>query len=198
MENNKNNNNNNNNNNKNNVVGHGSGSSLDHLFGPRDSPSASASSSSSSAGLFNSIFPPPSTVLGRERKRDLGNQFGSGKYEKSVLPSTMVARKIILPGRLGPLNRNIFSIMMEVKMIQMEIIQTVLQEEIGGRQFRETGTLLSCAAAQGLSLSTNADGFFPHTPVAPSTPSIPHMPWITRKRRHITRVLFLEANSTFS
>ncbi|XVF83801.1 hypothetical protein PTKIN_Ptkin16aG0521800 [Pterospermum kingtungense] len=39
-----------------------SSSSLDHLFGPKDS----SSSSSSSSGIFGSIFPPPSTVLGRD------------------------------------------------------------------------------------------------------------------------------------
>ncbi|XWS65920.1 hypothetical protein CRYUN_Cryun05aG0155200 [Craigia yunnanensis] len=35
--------------------------SLDHLFGPKDS----SSSSSSTSGIFGTIFPPPSTVLGR-------------------------------------------------------------------------------------------------------------------------------------
>ncbi|KAG6670184.1 uncharacterized protein LOC122291621 [Carya illinoinensis] len=43
---------------------------LDHLFGPKNP-------SSSSSGLFGSIFPPPSTVLGRDSSR---NQGGSGKY----------------------------------------------------------------------------------------------------------------------
>ncbi|XP_062092577.1 uncharacterized protein LOC133798351 [Humulus lupulus] len=61
--------------NKKQVGGHGS-SSLDHLFGPKDS------STSSSTGLFGSIFPPPSTVLGKEKKRDHGNQAGGGKYER--------------------------------------------------------------------------------------------------------------------
>ncbi|KAK6227906.1 hypothetical protein SCA6_000246 [Theobroma cacao] len=35
--------------------------SFDHLFGPKDS-----SSSSSTSGIFGTIFPPPSTVLGRD------------------------------------------------------------------------------------------------------------------------------------
>ncbi|XP_041004262.1 uncharacterized protein LOC121249573 [Juglans microcarpa x Juglans regia] len=43
---------------------------LDHLFGPKNPSSASS-------GLFGSIFPPPSTVLGRDSSR---NQGGSGKY----------------------------------------------------------------------------------------------------------------------
>ncbi|XP_030451905.1 uncharacterized protein LOC115673802 isoform X1 [Syzygium oleosum] len=60
--------------------------SLDHLFGPKDSFSPSS-------GSFGSIFPPPSTVLGRinnhsrsetyigsPRNPDLGNQVGSWKY----------------------------------------------------------------------------------------------------------------------
>ncbi|EXC19362.1 hypothetical protein L484_010379 [Morus notabilis] len=71
--------NNNNNNNNKNVVGHGY-SSLDYLFGPKDS--SNSASSSSTTGLFGSIFPPPSTVHGRENKRHLGNQLGSSKYEK--------------------------------------------------------------------------------------------------------------------
>ncbi|XVE52593.1 hypothetical protein DITRI_Ditri02bG0134400 [Diplodiscus trichospermus] len=36
--------------------------SLDHLFGPKDS----SSSSSSTSGLFGTIFPPPSTMQGRD------------------------------------------------------------------------------------------------------------------------------------
>ncbi|PON56530.1 hypothetical protein PanWU01x14_180980 [Parasponia andersonii] len=60
------------------VAGHGS-SSLDHLFGPKDV----SSSTSSTTGLFGTIFPLPSAVLGKEKKRDLANQVGSGKNEKS-------------------------------------------------------------------------------------------------------------------
>ncbi|XP_021904007.1 uncharacterized protein LOC110819198 isoform X2 [Carica papaya] len=48
--------------------------SLDQLFGPRDS----SSSSSSSSGIFGSIFPPPSTVLGR--KQDFPSQVGNARY----------------------------------------------------------------------------------------------------------------------
>ncbi|XP_048139721.1 uncharacterized protein LOC115738243 [Rhodamnia argentea] len=61
--------------------------SLDHLFGPKDSFTPSS-------GGFGSIFPPPSTVLGRinshsrsetfmvsPRNPDTGNQAGSCKYE---------------------------------------------------------------------------------------------------------------------
>lgn len=44
-------------------------STMDHLFGPKDPPSAS---SSSSTGLFGSIFPPPSTVLGRDSTHNRG------------------------------------------------------------------------------------------------------------------------------
>ncbi|KAK8593254.1 hypothetical protein V6N13_043144 [Hibiscus sabdariffa] len=40
----------------------GSSSSLDHLFGPK----VSSSSATSSTGLFGTIFPPPSVVLGRD------------------------------------------------------------------------------------------------------------------------------------
>ncbi|KAB2084930.1 hypothetical protein ES319_A05G367300v1 [Gossypium barbadense] len=36
--------------------------SLDHLFGPKDS----SSSSTTTTGLFGTIFPPPSVVLGRD------------------------------------------------------------------------------------------------------------------------------------
>ncbi|KAL4378369.1 hypothetical protein GQ457_02G022560 [Hibiscus cannabinus] len=39
-----------------------SSSSLDHLFGPK----VSSSSATSSTGLFGTIFPPPSVVLGRD------------------------------------------------------------------------------------------------------------------------------------
>ncbi|KAE8735152.1 Detected protein of unknown function [Hibiscus syriacus] len=46
--------------NKKQVSGSSSSSSLDHLFGPKNS------SSSSSTGLFGAIFPPPSVVLGRD------------------------------------------------------------------------------------------------------------------------------------
>ncbi|KAK3408811.1 uncharacterized protein LOC104421701 [Eucalyptus grandis] len=61
--------------------------SLDHLFGPKDSFSPSS-------GSFGSIFPPPSTVLGRTnnhsrsetfmgspRNPDSGNQASGCKYE---------------------------------------------------------------------------------------------------------------------
>ncbi|KAM6582341.1 hypothetical protein CsatB_009343 [Cannabis sativa] len=67
-------------NNKKQSGSHGS-SSLDHLFGPKDS----SSSTSASSGLyFGSIFPPPSTVLAKEKKRDhYGNQGGGSKYERS-------------------------------------------------------------------------------------------------------------------
>ncbi|GMY08112.1 hypothetical protein FCV25MIE_03351 [Fagus crenata] len=56
------------------VGGSSSSRSFDHLFGPKDPSSAS---SSSSTGIFGSIFPPPSTVLGRDSSH---NQGGSGKY----------------------------------------------------------------------------------------------------------------------
>ncbi|KAH7537472.1 hypothetical protein FEM48_Zijuj03G0096600 [Ziziphus jujuba var. spinosa] len=63
-------------------VGGSSNSSmtLDYIFGPKDS--AATVSSSSSTGLFGSIFPPPSTVLGRERKQDFGTQVVNSKYER--------------------------------------------------------------------------------------------------------------------
>ncbi|XP_050250635.1 uncharacterized protein LOC126697607 isoform X1 [Quercus robur] len=53
------------------VGGSSSSRSLDHLFGPKDPSSAS------STGVFGSIFPPPSTQLGRD---SFQNQGGSGKY----------------------------------------------------------------------------------------------------------------------
>ncbi|KAK9282750.1 hypothetical protein L1049_010971 [Liquidambar formosana] len=66
-------------------VGVSSSSITLDLFGPKDS-----SSSSSSTGLFGTVFPPPSTVLGRtsshsgfvgsSRKQDFGNQYGNAKY----------------------------------------------------------------------------------------------------------------------
>ncbi|GMY39335.1 hypothetical protein FCV25MIE_35005 [Fagus crenata] len=56
------------------VGGSSSFRSFDHLFGPKDPSSAS---SSSSTGIFGSIFPPPSTVMGRDSSH---NQGGSGKY----------------------------------------------------------------------------------------------------------------------
>ncbi|XP_059457444.1 uncharacterized protein LOC132187222 [Corylus avellana] len=61
--------------NKKQVGGSSSSMSFDHLFGPKDPSSAS---SSSSTGLFGSIFPPPSTVLGRDSSDQ--NQGGSCKY----------------------------------------------------------------------------------------------------------------------
>ncbi|KAJ9175796.1 hypothetical protein P3X46_014311 [Hevea brasiliensis] len=56
-------------------------SSLDHLFGPRDSSSSpsSSSSSSSSSSVFGSIFSPPSMGLGKDPSRIMGNQAGNGK-----------------------------------------------------------------------------------------------------------------------
>ncbi|XP_038892195.1 uncharacterized protein LOC120081420 isoform X1 [Benincasa hispida] len=51
-----------------------SSSSLDHIFGPVDSNSAS---STSTTGYFGSIFPPP--VVERARKKDVGNQVSSGE-----------------------------------------------------------------------------------------------------------------------
>ncbi|XP_019100738.1 PREDICTED: uncharacterized protein LOC104788867 [Camelina sativa] len=55
-----------------------SSSSLDHLFGPRVSPS---SSSSSTTGLFNSIFPPTST----ETQANLASRNGAAKYQPTNL-----------------------------------------------------------------------------------------------------------------
>ncbi|GKU92030.1 hypothetical protein SLEP1_g5812 [Rubroshorea leprosula] len=60
------------------TVGDSSSSSLDHLFGPKDS------SSSSSSGVFGSIFPPPSMVHGRDSAHSgiMGSHYhgGNGKY----------------------------------------------------------------------------------------------------------------------
>ncbi|KAG2723819.1 hypothetical protein I3843_02G164600 [Carya illinoinensis] len=63
-------------NNKKQVGVSSSSTTFDHLFGPKY-PS-SATSSSSTSGIFGSIFPPPSTVLGRDSTHD--NRGGSGKY----------------------------------------------------------------------------------------------------------------------
>ncbi|KAF3433595.1 hypothetical protein FNV43_RR24697 [Rhamnella rubrinervis] len=57
-----------------------SSSTLDHIFGPKNS--SSSASSSSTTGLFGSIFPPPSSVLGRQKKGDFGNQVENSKYER--------------------------------------------------------------------------------------------------------------------
>ncbi|XP_020540061.1 uncharacterized protein LOC105649193 isoform X1 [Jatropha curcas] len=56
-----------------------SASSLDHLFGPKDS---SSSSSSSSSSVFGSIFSPPSSSTGlrRDSAGIMGNQTGNIKY----------------------------------------------------------------------------------------------------------------------
>ncbi|KAF5453614.1 hypothetical protein F2P56_028507 [Juglans regia] len=62
-------------NNKKQVGVSSSSTTFDHLFGPKD-PS-SATSSSSTSGIFGSIFPPPSAVLGRDSTHNRG---GSGKY----------------------------------------------------------------------------------------------------------------------
>ncbi|CAK9323807.1 unnamed protein product [Citrullus colocynthis] len=51
-----------------------SSSSLDHIFGPMDSNSAS---STSTTGYFGSIFPPP--VVERESKKDVGHQVSTGE-----------------------------------------------------------------------------------------------------------------------
>ncbi|EEF38179.1 conserved hypothetical protein [Ricinus communis] len=51
-------------------------SSLDHLFGPKDS----SSSSSSSSSVFGSIFSPPSMGMGRDSAGIMGNQAGNSKY----------------------------------------------------------------------------------------------------------------------
>ncbi|GAV56834.1 hypothetical protein CFOL_v3_00376 [Cephalotus follicularis] len=69
------------------VGSYSSSASLDHLFGPRDS---SSSSSSSASGTFSSIFPRPSTVLGKDshhsgilgslQKHDSPNHVGAGIY----------------------------------------------------------------------------------------------------------------------
>ncbi|XP_050209269.1 uncharacterized protein LOC126659977 isoform X1 [Mercurialis annua] len=54
-------------------------SSLDHLFGPKDSSAASSSSS-----VFGSIFSSPSTGLGRDSAGIMGNQAGNSKYGNSA------------------------------------------------------------------------------------------------------------------
>ncbi|XP_059666334.1 uncharacterized protein LOC132312100 [Cornus florida] len=60
-------------------VGGSSSSFTVDLFGPKD-----VSPSSSSTGLFDSVFGPPSTGLGRDsshlRNQDLGSQYGNAKH----------------------------------------------------------------------------------------------------------------------
>uniref|UniRef100_A0A0R0EVE7 Uncharacterized protein n=1 Tax=Glycine max TaxID=3847 RepID=A0A0R0EVE7_SOYBN len=143
-------------------VGGGSSSSsftnFDHLFGPKD-PSTTSSSSTS---IFGSIFPPPSTVGGRDStKQDTGcKNYGAPvtkvKAALAVSPTTiillvpiiirmrqwspattvhqsiMVVKKII-PQEPGPLNPTIFLRKIRMMMIQMVMIQTVLQGGTGGK-----------------------------------------------------------------
>ncbi|GMI69719.1 hypothetical protein like AT2G39855 [Hibiscus trionum] len=54
-----------------------SSSSLDHIFGPK----VSSSSPSSSTGLFGTIFPPPSVVLGVGRDSTHSGIRGSWNYQ---------------------------------------------------------------------------------------------------------------------
>ncbi|XP_062157262.1 uncharacterized protein LOC133864848 [Alnus glutinosa] len=72
--------------NKKQVGGSSSSMTFDHLFGPKDPSSAS---SSSSTGLFGSIFPPPSTVPGRDYSH---NQGGSAKYGNPDVISTQISK----------------------------------------------------------------------------------------------------------
>ncbi|XP_020210669.1 uncharacterized protein LOC109795543 [Cajanus cajan] len=73
---------------------------FDHLFGPRDS----SSSTSSSSTLFGSIFPPPSSVGGREsRLQEVGSKnFGasgtqSNKGENSSRKNTNYQNETVEP-----------------------------------------------------------------------------------------------------
>ncbi|KAL4379894.1 hypothetical protein GQ457_02G022550 [Hibiscus cannabinus] len=131
-----------------------SSSSLDDLFGPK----VSSSSATSSTGLFGTIFPPSSVVLGRDSSHSgirgswnnqglahhgtygnpdhtteysKGQSSGTRNKDKTHL-STMEAKKIILQGRKPPSLPNTSKRVGE--MIQMEtILMVVPQEEIGGR-----------------------------------------------------------------
>ncbi|KAM1435011.1 hypothetical protein ACFX2I_043031 [Malus domestica] len=118
----------------------------------------------------DSIFPPvPSTGVGKERGRTLEIKLVSMgvqvfqiirvKTKPAKLPiciktklrihatsvhqSTMAAKKIIVQ-ELGPLNpiSSIFLRKMAVKTMQMGIMQTVLQEESGGKVHFITNCLL--------------------------------------------------------
>ncbi|KAM2021206.1 hypothetical protein ACFX16_043253 [Malus domestica] len=118
----------------------------------------------------DSIFPPvPSTGVGKERGRTLEIKLVSMgvqvfqiirvKTKPAKLPiciktklrihatsvhqSTMAAKKIIVQ-ELGPLNpiSSIFLRKMAVKTMQMGIMQTVLQEEAGGKVHFITNCLL--------------------------------------------------------
>lgn len=76
-----------------------SSTTFDHLFGPKHPSSVS---SSSSTGLFGSIFPPPSTVLGRDSSDH--NQGGSAKYGN---PDVMTqSSKGTLAGEKGSIYHN--------------------------------------------------------------------------------------------
>ncbi|KAK9913647.1 hypothetical protein M0R45_037457 [Rubus argutus] len=134
---------------------HGSSSSsttnLDHLFGPKDS-----SSSASSSSLFGSIFPPPpSTGPGRERNSGFSDNKsnttrGSSKgsmyqnnedvdppcyFNSSIYYGGQETYNIPKAGSTAESHhrQQHVSKKMGVRMIQMEIIQTVLHEETGGR-----------------------------------------------------------------
>ncbi|KAI4299492.1 hypothetical protein L6164_032950 [Bauhinia variegata] len=105
-------------NNKKQVGSSSSSTNFDHLFGPKD-PSSTSSSSSS---IFGSIFPPSSTVGGRDsRKPDVGsknfgtpgnhgnkgessggisNKNGSGNYQnETVEPSSYYSSSIYYGGQ---------------------------------------------------------------------------------------------------